>query len=90
MKDLSRLRQTERWIAWVRVGAVPFAVFQVSLGNAYPPGYERAAWSVTGGFLAGTAALLLISRLDLELTPQRKLAGGRKHLEPVSFQEDNS
>ena len=76
VKDLSRLRQTERWMAWLRVGAVPFAVFQVSLGNAYPPGYERAAWLVTGGFIAGTAALLLLGRLDLELTSQRALALG--------------
>ena len=33
------LRQTERWIASVRLGAVRFAVVQVVLSTGYPPGY---------------------------------------------------
>ena len=29
--ELERLRATERWIAWVRLAAVPFAVVEVGL-----------------------------------------------------------
>ena len=74
MNDLLHLRRTERWIAWVRVVAIPFAVFQVSVTSAYPPGYERAAWLITAGFAAGTAALFAAARLELELRCQRALA----------------
>jgi len=71
--ELIRLRQTDRWIAWVRLGAVPFAVFQVSITNGYPHGYERAAWLTTGIFALGTGVLLLVSRLRLDLFRQRLL-----------------
>ena len=41
-RDLERRREIERWIAWVRVFAVPFAVVEVGfLSHGYPPGYER-------------------------------------------------
>ena len=33
MTELRRLRETERWLAWVRVAGVPFAVFQVAVGR---------------------------------------------------------
>ena len=74
MTELRRLQRTERWIAWVRVGAVPFAVFQIAVSGAYPPGYERAAWLVTAGLALGTGALLLLSRIELDLGRQRLLA----------------
>ena len=47
MSDLLRLRRTERWIARVRLLAVPFAVVEVGfLSHDYPPGYERGpGWS---------------------------------------------
>ena len=39
--ELERLRATERWIAWVRLAAVPFAVVEVGLlSTDYPSGYE--------------------------------------------------
>jgi hypothetical protein len=42
-----RRRQTERWIAWVRLFAVPFAVVEVGvISSGYPPGYETWAWII--------------------------------------------
>jgi hypothetical protein len=47
--DIDRLRETERWIAWVRLAAVPFAIVEVGLlSTDYPPGYEGWAWATTG------------------------------------------
>ena len=62
--SLSQLRATERWLAWVRVAGVPFAIFQVAIGAHYPPGYQNWAWLVTGLFALGTAILLLVSRRE--------------------------
>ncbi len=62
---LTLLRQTERWIAYVRAAAVVCAVVQVLVVNNYPPGYERKAWIVTIGFAIGAALLLARSRIDL-------------------------
>ena len=43
--EVQRRRQIERWIAWVRLFAVPFAVFEVGvIYSGYPRGYERWAW----------------------------------------------
>jgi signal transduction histidine kinase len=57
-----QLRQTERWIAVVRLVAVPFAIFQVGVSSGYPRGYEAAAWTTTGVFAAGAAVLFLMIR----------------------------
>jgi signal transduction histidine kinase len=59
-----RQREIERWVARVRVVAIPFAIFQVAVANTYPPGYERAAWIVTALFALGTALIFLASRRD--------------------------
>jgi hypothetical protein len=40
----------------VRLGAVPFAIFQVALGTGYSPHYEFFAWLTTGVFAAGAIA----------------------------------
>jgi signal transduction histidine kinase len=50
-------RPIEWWISVVRLLAVPFAVFQVSLTRSYPPGYERAAWIFTAILAVGALAL---------------------------------
>jgi signal transduction histidine kinase len=47
----------ERWMAWIRLAVVPFAIFQVAISTGYPNGYERWAWAVT--FVFGVGALLL-------------------------------
>jgi signal transduction histidine kinase len=60
--DLQRQRDLERWIAWVRIAAVAFAVVQVAIGSDYPPGYEAWAWVTTGLLAAGTAVLFALSR----------------------------
>jgi hypothetical protein len=39
--DLDRLRETERWIAWVRLAAVPFAIVEVDLLSTDLPGRLR-------------------------------------------------
>ena len=64
MTELRRMRETERWLAWIRVGGVFFAIFQVWIAGGYPKGYERWAWITTGIFAAGTAVLLVLSRRD--------------------------
>jgi signal transduction histidine kinase len=56
-------RSVERWIGWVRLGAVPFAALEVGvLSSGFPPRYEVAAWAVTAAFAAGAVALQLLAR----------------------------
>jgi signal transduction histidine kinase len=59
-----RFRRLERWIAWVRLGAVPFGVFQVSVSH-YHPGYGPWAWAITVAFALGSVGLLALSRREL-------------------------
>jgi signal transduction histidine kinase len=59
-----RLRDVERWIGWVRLGAVPFAIFQVAIVQHYPRHYELWAWVTTGVFAAGTLVLFALSRRE--------------------------
>ncbi|HZT45249.1 MAG TPA: ATP-binding protein [Gaiellaceae bacterium] len=47
-----RLR-AERWLAWVRIGAVPFAVLQAAITSGYPPGRLAWTWATTGLLAAG-------------------------------------
>jgi signal transduction histidine kinase len=56
-------RPLEWWIAILRLGAVPFAVLQVSLTSGYPPGYERIAWVFTGVLAVGAVAFFASLRL---------------------------
>ena len=60
-----QLRRIERWIAVVRLIAVPFAIFQVGVSSGYPPGYEAAAWATTGIFTVAAAVLFLLVRIDV-------------------------
>ena len=61
--ELDRLRETERWIAWVRLAAVPFAIVEVGLVTEnYPRGYEKWAWATTGLLTLGAALLFFLSR----------------------------
>jgi signal transduction histidine kinase len=74
MTDLAHLRDTERWIASVRLGGVVFAVVQVWLTTGYPPGYLRDAWIITAVFAAGAVILFALSRLELPRRRQLALA----------------
>jgi signal transduction histidine kinase len=56
-----RLREAERWVAWVRLCGLGVAVFQVAVATNYPRGYERWAWIVTAVLGAGAVALLAIA-----------------------------
>jgi signal transduction histidine kinase len=64
MTRAERLRRLERWIAWLRVGAIPFAVFQVAVSH-YEPGYRVWEWLTTGVLIAGALVLLALSRRTL-------------------------
>jgi signal transduction histidine kinase len=63
--DLDRLRETESWIAWVRLAAVPFAIVEVGvLSTDYPPGYEGWAWATTGLLAVAGVGFFLLSRWE--------------------------
>jgi len=63
--DIERLRETERWIAWVRLAAVPFAIVEVGLlSTDYPPGYESWAWATTGLLAVAGVGFYLLSRAE--------------------------
>jgi signal transduction histidine kinase len=74
MTELRRMRETERWLAWVRILGVPFAIFQVAVGTDYPPNYEQWAWVTTGIFAAGALVLLWLARRDW--SPPRQVVLG--------------
>jgi K+-sensing histidine kinase KdpD len=74
MNELARLRGRERWIAWVRLLGVAFALVEVGLvSNEYPPGYELWAWIVTAVLALGAAAVWLLARRELDLRAQKLL-----------------
>jgi signal transduction histidine kinase len=71
--ELDRLRTTERWIALVRVLAVPFAVLHVLTVGAHPPHLELLAWITTAVLAAGAVVIFARSRRDLPLSAFRAL-----------------
>ncbi len=60
--DLQRQRDLERWIAWIRLAAVVFAVVQVAIGRNYPGGYEARAWAATAVLGLGSIVLFVLAR----------------------------
>jgi signal transduction histidine kinase len=59
----ARLVEIERWVAWVRVGGLVFAIFEVGIfTTTYAPRYEAAAWATTGFFALGTLLLFALAR----------------------------
>ena len=71
---LERLREIERWIAWIRLFAVPFAALEVGLMTSdYPDGYEEVAWAITGVFAVGAVLLWILSRRERPLAAQQRL-----------------
>jgi signal transduction histidine kinase len=65
VSEIDRLRTGERWLAWVRLGAVPFAIFQSAVGGPYPPGHAAWSWITTGFLAAGAAVFAILARRDL-------------------------
>jgi signal transduction histidine kinase len=71
--ERQRLRNVERWIAWIRLGAVPFAIFQIVLTGAHPPHLELLAWITAAVLAIGAAVLFVLSRRDMSLPAARIL-----------------
>jgi K+-sensing histidine kinase KdpD len=72
---LLRLQEIERWIAWVRLFAVPFAALEVGVMTTdYPAGYEEIAWGIAAVFAVGAALLWILSRRERPLRAQQRLA----------------
>ena len=66
MSNVRRLREIERWIAWVRLAGVVFVVLEISVfTQSFPPGYRDGAWGITGAFAAGSAALVFLAHREL-------------------------
>jgi signal transduction histidine kinase len=57
--------KAERWLAWVRVGAVPFAIFQSAITRGYPPGHAEWTWATVGVLAVGAAALWMLTNRPL-------------------------
>ncbi|HXV56741.1 MAG TPA: hypothetical protein VD704_02645, partial [Gaiellaceae bacterium] len=75
MSDLRRLRETEIWVAWVRVFAVPFAAFEVAIVESdHPPGYERWGWAATATLALGALAFFWLAHRDLDLRARKRIA----------------
>jgi signal transduction histidine kinase len=63
----------ERWMAWIRLAVVPFAIFQVAISTGYPHGYDRWAWAVTFVFGVGSLLLFWIVQREWPRSAQVKL-----------------
>jgi signal transduction histidine kinase len=57
--------QAEKWLAWVRIGAVPFALAQVIVGAPYAPRQAIWIWTTTLLFVVGAAVLFVLARQNL-------------------------
>ena len=62
---VDRFRGLERWIAWLRLGAVPFALFQVAVAH-YQPGYRALGLAAHRRLRRRCARALPLSRRDLD------------------------
>ncbi len=63
MSPAQRLN-AERWLAWVRLGAVPFAVLEAIVAAPYPPGRAAWLWTTTVVFAAGAVVFLVLVRRE--------------------------
>jgi signal transduction histidine kinase len=73
-RDLRVARQLERWTAWIRLAAVPWAALEVGvLTSDFPAGYETAAWIATAVLAVGAAALFVAARRELSRQDLRRL-----------------
>jgi signal transduction histidine kinase len=64
MSELRRRWQLERWISWIRIVAVPWAVLEVGvIGSPFPSrSYELAAWATTAVLAVGAVGLFYLDR----------------------------
>jgi len=77
--ELQRRWELERWVSWIRVAAVPWAILEVAfLSPGYPSSsYEIAAWATTGALALGAALFFWVDRRQIapRLQPAVCLAG---------------
>jgi signal transduction histidine kinase len=73
LTEIARLRETERWIAWVRLAAVPFAIVNVAFARNYPSGFQVRGWAITAVLTVGAVVLLWLSRRDWPRAAQVRL-----------------
>ena len=65
-----RLLDVERWISWVRLGAVVFAAIEIGIfTERFPTGYERLTWGLTAVFAVGAVLLFAASRPGRRRSP---------------------
>jgi signal transduction histidine kinase len=58
-------RRRERWIAWVRLLALGWAVAEVAyVAHDYPPGHRNAAWLATAALAAGALLFLALAHRE--------------------------
>jgi signal transduction histidine kinase len=64
MSESRRRWQLERWISWIRVVAVPWAILEVGvISQEFPSrNYEIAAWATTAALALGAAAFFYLDR----------------------------
>jgi signal transduction histidine kinase len=63
------LRDVEKWMAWVRLGGVVFAVLEIGVFTVdFPPGYETAGWILTGVFAVGSLAIFRLAHSNRTAT----------------------
>jgi signal transduction histidine kinase len=55
----------EQWIAWVRLGAVPFAIFQIAVSDYPVAGFRPWVIAITAVFAAGSVVLFVLTRREL-------------------------
>jgi signal transduction histidine kinase len=73
LSERGRLQRGERWLAWIRLGAVPFAIFQTIVASPYPSDREVWAWATTGAFAVGAVVIFVLSRRDLDVESSKRL-----------------
>jgi signal transduction histidine kinase len=66
----------ERWAAWLRIAAVPFAIFQILITDDFPDGYDTAAWASTIVLAVGAVAILVLVYQPLSRRAVRMLGVG--------------
>src|SRR5262249_44268020 len=57
--------KAERWLAWVRVWAVPFAIFQSAITGPYPAGHGEWTWATVGVLAVGAAVFFRLTSREL-------------------------
>ena len=78
-------RETERWIALVRLLAVPFALAQVAFSPGYPPGYQSYAWLTAGVFAVAAVVIYALARRELAPHAQAALGAAALGVDAVTI-----